>query len=246
MELSKKASMGALVGSALATGVGKLLISGLRTKNQAKILQSIMQQTSSKEIPSDYPVEVIPNFTNAFYVRGNSINDKKSVSLQRKAHKELNRGNTPVGQALLALDKFGKTPTGGIVVGQPFYNPTILKHEEGHAADTSNISRLAPKVESFWSRYNVPLLGTAAAIGVGLVSPENSDLAHTANIVLQGLSTIPVLTSEYNASEYAKKFPGVDKALLDETYKSYLINKVGNRLAIPALSYLGLKVGENW
>lgn len=247
MDKQSNVLKGAL-GGAVGTLAGIAALNVMKTDNRADILQKVMAQKKLKDPQKEtsFPVKVIEGFPNAFYVKGGApLSTRQRERIHRQAASARRRGNQPLSDALLATEEMVQKPNGGIILGEPFNNMSILKHEEGHAKDKSWLSSIAPKVEKAWGEYNLNLLGTLTALGVSAYSPKHSDLAMGTNLAIQGLSTIPTLYSEWKASDYAKKHPGVSSNLLDETYNSYLISKIGNRLFLPSAAFIGTKLGES-
>lgn len=193
-----------------------------------------MQTIDFKDLPKyqqkfGLPIRVIPGFQNAMYIKKSP--ESLNINLDTLP-------DTPAANAVKAIDDLRKTQTGGIVIGEPLLNPTILAHEKGHSQDTTLLSSLAPKTETFWRKYNMPLVGTLGAILAGIIKPEYAPHAAAINLGAQALSTIPVLYSEYKASQIAKKiYPEAEQKILDDMYDSYLKEVLGRRLLIPGVAH---------
>lgn len=180
------------------------------------------------------PIRVVPGFQNAMYIKKSP--EALGVDLSTLP-------DTPTGHAIKAIDYLKKRKKGGIVIGEPLLNPTVLAHEKGHSLDSSILSSLAPKTETFWRKYNMPLIGTVGAVLAGILKPEYAPHAAALNLGVQALSTVPILYSEYKASQIAKEiYPEAEQEILDEMYKSYLKQVLGRRLLIPGIAH-GVQLG---
>ena len=197
-----------------------------------------MRTIPIKELPKyskqfGLPIRVTPGFTNALYIRGGSVPSDLKQNLRKLP-------STPGTEALKAVADMSKRKKGGIVIGEKLLDPTILAHEKGHEQDVSFLSSLAPTVEKAWTKYHLPLVGTLGAMLVGELSPKLKVPAMVANLGAQVLSTVPVLYSEYKASEIAKQvYPEADANLLRSMFGSYLKEKMGKRVLLPGLAHLG-------